>query len=135
MMLRCSNKCKKIIRICIIYWHRVEMPLPMPPALFSILLMAMKYKKLDGKDDHRNDEQEDRYPVDAVHVFHPLRWRIVRISFLKIEIFCYLPENAHLKSKVKIQNQKVKVISHFTFHLLLFAMHFQVCPSCFPAFK
>jgi len=51
---------------------------------------------LQNHYQQRRQKQEDRDPVDPVHVFHPLRMRRSGISFLQIKIFCDLTEHAHI---------------------------------------
>lgn len=49
----------------------------------------------DGQNDHGKQEQDDGQPVDAVHIFCPLRGLIVGILFYNEKILSYLPEYAH----------------------------------------
>ena len=65
------------------------MLLPMlPKALWNMCeLMFPEEKQFHRDHQQRKDEHEDGYPVDTMHVFHPLAVRRVRISFLNIEVF------------------------------------------------
>lgn len=44
----------------------------------------------DGKQEHKNG-----YPVDPVHIAYPAILRFAGIFFLNIQIFSYLPPDAH----------------------------------------
>lgn len=59
------------------------------------VLMTMKKKRADDDHDDGGQEHEDRYPVDAVHVFDPTVARRVWIFLFKIEIFRYLSPDSH----------------------------------------
>lgn len=43
-------------------------------------------------------EQENTQPVDAMHVFHPLRSRLVRIGLAQVQVFGYLAQYIHKKT-------------------------------------
>jgi hypothetical protein len=51
-----------------------------PPSIKSVS------QQLNGKDNHGKQEQENGNPVDAMHIFHPLRPWFVGILFPEIEI-------------------------------------------------
>jgi hypothetical protein len=51
------------------------------------------FSEKNEPDDHDNDshhEHEDGYPVDPVHIPHPLGIWLFRVSFLYVEILSYL---------------------------------------------
>jgi hypothetical protein len=51
--------------------------------------------QLYGNDYHGQEEQQNRQPVDAVHIFCPFGEGFVRIPFFEIEVFGHLFQNAH----------------------------------------
>ena len=68
---------------------------------FYNLMFEEKFK---GKNNQAKDEHENADTVDAMHVFHEVRFRTIRIGLFNVEIFCYLPEYTHKKNCiVKIQ--------------------------------
>jgi len=52
--------------------------------------------ELQDHDNDGYDEHEQGNTVDAVHVFHPLRVRLIRIAFFNIQVFSYLSPDSHL---------------------------------------
>ena len=44
----------------------------------------------DQHDDNSQNEHEDGYPVDPMHVPHPLCVRLLRVPFFDVEILGYL---------------------------------------------
>ena len=62
------------------------------PALAALLNVLMFFEKdqPDQHNDNSQNEHEDGYPVDPMHVPHPLRIRLFRVPLFDVEIFCYL---------------------------------------------
>jgi len=60
----------------------------MLPALHA--LMFLEKNQPDDNDDDSQDEHEDRYSIDPMHVPHPLCIRLFRVPFFDVEILCYL---------------------------------------------
>ncbi len=47
-------------------------------------------EQFHGKYNHGNNKKENRQPVYAMHVLHPLGRLVVRIFFYKVQILAYL---------------------------------------------
>lgn len=61
----------------------------------KVLVFPEKNKSY-GNYHKCQQEHEDGNAVDAMHIFHPLAVRCVRVTLFYVEIFCHLPEYAHL---------------------------------------
>ena len=59
------------------------------------LPLLLEHYQLKKNNYQRNQEEEYRDAVDAVHVFHPLRMRCIWIPFFNEKVFGYLSENSH----------------------------------------
>jgi hypothetical protein len=57
--------------------------------------MMFDKKYLDNQNDHPNEEHKNRYPVDPMHIPHPLRIRCIGIPLFDVEIFFDLPPDTH----------------------------------------
>jgi hypothetical protein len=57
--------------------------------------MMFDEKYLDHQNDQCNEEHENGYPVDPMHVPHPLRIRRIRVPLLNVEVLFDLPPDAH----------------------------------------
>ncbi len=52
-------------------------------------------KQTEENHQDRDDEHEERDPVDAMHVAHEIAGRRVRIFFPDIKVFGYLSQYTH----------------------------------------
>ena len=57
--------------------------------------MMFDKKYLDNQNDHPHQEHKNRYPVDPMHVPHPLRIRRIRIPLFNVEVFLDLLPDTH----------------------------------------
>jgi hypothetical protein len=53
--------------------------------------------QLDDKNDNGREEHEDGYPVDPMHILHPLRMRRIGIPLFNVEILGNLSPHSHKK--------------------------------------
>ena len=57
--------------------------------------MMFDKKYLDQQNDQSNEEHENGYPVDPMHVPHPLAIRRIRVPLFNVEVFFNLPPDTH----------------------------------------
>jgi hypothetical protein len=57
--------------------------------------MFLENKDPQDQKDQPQQEHKDGYPVDPMHISHPLGIRRIRIPFFDEEVFSYLSPNSH----------------------------------------
>jgi hypothetical protein len=57
--------------------------------------MFLEKYQLDDNEDDPQQEHKNRYPVDPMHIFHPLGMRRIGIPFLDVEVFRKLSPYSH----------------------------------------
>jgi hypothetical protein len=57
--------------------------------------MTFDKEQLDHQNDQRKQEHKNGYPVDPMHIPHPLRIRRIGILLFDVEIFFDLPPDTH----------------------------------------
>jgi hypothetical protein len=60
--------------------------------------MMLENKQLDEQDNDPNKEHKNRYPVDAMHIPHPLGIRRIRIPLLYKQVLPDLSPHSHSKN-------------------------------------
>ena len=68
---------------------------------FSTFNLQPLSQQLYCKNNHRRQKQQDRQPIDPVHIFHPLCRLIIGIFFHQEKILPYLFQYAHNKRLLK----------------------------------
>jgi hypothetical protein len=58
--------------------------------------MPLKDEEFQDHNDQRYDKHKKREAVDPVHVFHPLRAWLIRITLSDVEVLRYLFPDAHI---------------------------------------
>jgi hypothetical protein len=59
--------------------------------------MLFENKQLQQQNNDPRQKHKDRYPVDPMHIPHPLRIRRIRIPLLDEEIFLNLSPDSHIR--------------------------------------
>ena len=57
--------------------------------------MTFENEQFQQQDHDRRQEHKDRYPVDPVHVPHPLGIRLIRVPLFNVEVFFDLSPDSH----------------------------------------
>jgi hypothetical protein len=60
--------------------------------------MSFEKKQFDDHKDQTGQENEQRDPVDPMHIPHPLRMRGIRVPLLYVEILTELSPDTHIKA-------------------------------------
>jgi hypothetical protein len=66
------------------------------------MLQKLPLHQQPGEDNkHGYNKQQQAQPVNAMHVFHPLRTRLVWVRLAQVQVFGYLAKNVHKKTVSK----------------------------------